>query len=192
MLEAIAKRRSVRTYRREAPTAGQLHEIVKAAGMAPSGMDSQSWQFILLTGEALEYIRLVVRDHFRTMQLTENHPPFFFKCREWAKDDGWSFFYGAPALLVVANRYGYANAAADCAAATENAAIEATALGLASCWITTLSGTCLDAPIHAALTRLGLKPGYRVYTSLAIGYADGIPEASPRKYEFTEVTTVGD
>lgn len=190
MLEAILRRRSVREYKKEPPEAGQLDEIVAAAGMAPSGMNSQSWQFILLTGEALEYIRSVVRDHFRELELTSEHPPFFAKCKEWALDDAWSFFYGAPALLVIANREGYKNAAADCAAAAENAAVEAVAQGLASCWITTLAGTCDAAGVREALTRLGMHPDYRVYASMALGYAAAQSEAAPRRYEFIKVSSL--
>ena len=190
MLEAILRRRSVREYKKEPPTTEQLDEIVAAAGMAPSGMDSQSWQFILLTGDALEYIRCAVRCHFRSLELKDEHPPFFAKCKEWARDDAWSFFYGAPALLVIANRDGYKNAAADCAAAAENAAIEAVAQGLATCWITTLAGACDGAVVHGALARVGLRPGYRVYASLAIGYAAAVPEASPRHYEFIKVSSL--
>lgn len=183
MLETIKRRRSVRSYTHQHPSRTQLEKIVEAAGWAPSGMNSQSWQFMMLTGDALEYIRIVIRDYFRTLELTEQHPPFFAKCKDWAQDDGYSFFYGAPALLVVSNRSGYRNAMADSAAAAENAILEATDLGLASCWITTLSGTC-DAPaVRSALSKLGLPDDYQVFVSLALGYGAEHPKAPPRTYQ---------
>ena len=183
MLETIKRRRSVRSYTLQQPSHEQLEKIVEAAGWAPSGMNSQSWQFMMLTGDALEYIRIVIRDYFRTLELTEQHPPFFAKCKEWAQDDGYSFFYGAPALFVVSNRSDYRNAMADSAAAAENAILEATDLGLASCWITTLSGTC-DAPaVRSALSKLGLPDDYQVFVSLALGYGTEHPKAPPRIYQ---------
>lgn len=184
MLDAIKRRRSVRSYTSQPLTREQLEEIVSAAGYAPSGMNSQSWQFMVLTGEALEYIRVAVRDWFRAVELTPDHPPFFAQCKKWAADDAYSFFYGAPALLIISNKEDYRNALADSAAAAENALLQATALGLASCWITTLSGTCREPAIHEALTKLGLPAGYQVFVSVALGYGDQWPpEPAPRTYD---------
>ena len=183
MLEIIKQRRSVRSYTAQIPTHEQLEAIIQAAGWAPSGMNHQSWQFMLLTGDALEYIRVVIRDYFRTLTLTEEHPPFFAQCKEWAEDNNYSFFYHAPALLVISNRTGYRNAMADSAAAAENAILEATDLGLASCWITTLTGTCDEPSVRSALTQLGLPHDYQVFVSVALGYGAHQPEAAPRTYQ---------
>lgn len=183
MLEIMKSRRSVRSYTEQCPSRKQLETIVEAAGWAPSGMNSQSWQFMMLTGDALEYIRIVVRDYFRTLEVTEQHPPFFTKCKEWATDNAYSFCYGAPALLVISNRKGYRNAMADSAAAAENAILEATNLGLASCWITTLSGTCEETIIRKALAKLGLPDDYQVCVSVALGYGAEQPKAAPRIYQ---------
>jgi nitroreductase len=189
MLETIKQRRSVRSYTHQQPSHEQLEKIVEAAGWAPSGMNSQSWQFMVLTGDALEYLRIVIRDYFRALRLTEQHPPFFAKCKEWAKEDAYSFFYNAPALLVISNRNGYRNAMADSAAAAENAILEATDLGLASCWITTLSGTCDEPAVRSALSRLGVPDDYRVFVSVALGYGAQKPEPAPRTYQTLWVTS---
>jgi nitroreductase len=183
LLDIIKQRRSVRSYTDQAPTQEQLAKVVEAAGWAPSGTNNQSWQFMMLTGGALEYIRVVVRDFFRALELTDQHPPFFAKCKEWAKDDSYSFFYGAPALLVISNRKEYRNAMADSAAAAENAILEATDLGLASCWITTLSGTCEDPAVRQALTKLGVPMDYQICVSIALGYGAQTPPAAPRTYQ---------
>jgi nitroreductase len=183
MLKIIKQRRSIRSYTAQSPTHEQLEAIIEAAGWAPSGMNHQSWQFMLLSGDALEYIRVVIRDYFRTLTVTEKHPAFYAQCKEWAKDDNYSFFYHAPALLVISNRTDYRNAMADSAAAAENAILEATDLGLASCWITTLTGTCDEPSVRSALTKLGLPDNYQVCVSIALGYGDHQPEAAPRTYQ---------
>ena len=66
-------------------------KIVEAAGWA-RGMNSQSWQFMVLTGDALEYLRIVIRDYFRALRLTEQHPPFLPSVKR-AKEDAYSFFF---------------------------------------------------------------------------------------------------
>ena len=183
MLKTIKQRRSIRRYTNQLPSHETLEKIVEAAGWAPSGMNNQSWQFMMLTHDALEYVRIAVRDYFRTLELTDRHPPFFAKCKEWATDDAYSFFYDAPALLVVSNRKDYRNAVANSAAAAENAILEATALGLASCWITTLSGIFEAPPIHELLRKLGLPEDYQVCVSVALGYGAESPAAPPRTYQ---------
>lgn len=181
MTDLFQSRRSIRRYTAEPVARQELEQIVEAAGFAPSGMDSQSWLFLVLGGAALEELRVAVRDLFRTMELGPQHPPFYAKCREWAEDDAWAFFYGAPALLIIANRADYRNAMPDSAAAAENALLKATELGLGSCWITTLTGTCDEPPVRRALRKLGLPDDYRVYVSAALGHAAEQPQPSPRR-----------
>lgn len=183
MNDVFKNRRSIRSYTEEPVSRAQLEEIVEAAGYAPSGMNAQSWQFTVFTGGALERLRVVVRDYFRTLVLTDEHPPFFAKCIEWAADDDWSFFYHAPALLVISNRSDYRNAMPDSAAAAENALLKATAMGLGSCWITTLTGTCDDPQIRASLNRSGIPDTHRVFVSVALGHAAQFPQASARTYQ---------
>lgn len=183
VLEAIKKRRTVRKFTEQPVEREKLEQIVTAAGFAPSGMDNQSWCFVIVTGAALEHLRTQVRDYFRELELTADMPPFFGVCKERAlADDTWSFFYDAPTLLIVANKKAYRNAMADSAAATMCAMLEATSLGLATGWITTLSGNTNKAAIRAALTELGVPVDYDVYTSMSIGYGAEEPVVSARKY----------
>ena len=57
-----------------------------------------------------------------------------------AKNDGYKFDYGAPVLIITANKKGYGNAMADSACAMENMMLMANALDLGSCWINQLNG----------------------------------------------------
>ena len=183
MLTIIKNRRSVRSYTDRRPERFVLEQVVEAAGWAPSGMDRQSWQFLVIQGEALEYLRTAVREQFCALELKDSHPPFFAKCKQWAEEDeGWSFFYGAPALLVISNVAEERNAMAESAAAAENAILEAAALGLSSCWITTLNGLCDEPGLRPVLTGLGIPTNHRIYVALALGYGADQPKPSPRTY----------
>ena len=178
--KVIRTRRTVRNFDLSAVKQEQLEQIVEAARYAPSGMNSQSYLFMVLTGQSLEFLRVAVREYFRKLVITETMPPFFSICKKNAEDDNWSFFYHAPALILVANKKDYRNAMADCAAATMNAMIMAQSLGLASGWITTISGNTNQPEIRAALTALGIPEDYDVYTSMTVGYPAETPECAPR------------
>jgi len=52
-LEAIRKRRSVRSYTGEPILREDLEKIVDAARLAPSGYNRQSWEFIVVTDHSV-------------------------------------------------------------------------------------------------------------------------------------------
>ena len=178
--QAITMRRTVRSFTSQKVEREQLEQVVEAARYAPSGMNCQSYLFLVLTGESLEFLRVAVRDYFRQLKITADMPPFFSVCKKNAEEDNWSFFYHAPALILVANRRDYRNAMADCAAATMNGMIMAQALGLSSGWITTISGNTRQPAIRTSLTALGVPEDYDVFTSMTVGYAAEVPECAPR------------
>ena len=53
VMDAIHERRSIRAYRPEQITDGQLKEILEAGLAAPSAMNSQAWHFTAVQDEAL-------------------------------------------------------------------------------------------------------------------------------------------
>ncbi len=57
ILEALQKRRSIRGYRPDPVPRVILQKVLEAAGRAPSAMNSQPWEFAVITGEPLEKIR---------------------------------------------------------------------------------------------------------------------------------------
>ena len=90
--KVIRTRRTVRNFDLSAVKQEQLEQIVEAARYAPSGMNSQSYLFMVLTGQSLEFLRVAVREYFRKLVITETMPPFFSICKKNAEDDNWSFF----------------------------------------------------------------------------------------------------
>ena len=103
------------------------------------------------------------------------------------------FHYGAPVLIVAANRKNYGNAMADSACALENMMIAANALDLGACWINQLHWLTEDAGIRARMEALGLAEDETITGGLILGYGmDGLPERRPLERKGNPVTWVED
>ena len=113
LLEAIAKRRSIRKFLDVPVTDDQLRELLEAAMLAPSAKNGQPWQFV------------AIRKPETLAKLRESQP--YAVSLSTAK-----------ACICVCGRVdpalpGYYQQ--DCAAATENILLQAQHMGLATCWM---------------------------------------------------------
>lgn len=54
MLEAIVSRRSVRKWKSDVVSEEDIKDILEAAMNAPSAVNEQAWQFVVLSGKVLE------------------------------------------------------------------------------------------------------------------------------------------
>lgn len=57
ILDAIKKRRSIRAYKPDPVPKKVIEDILEIAGLAPSAMNTQPWEFVVVTGEPLNNIR---------------------------------------------------------------------------------------------------------------------------------------
>jgi nitroreductase len=57
VIEAVKKRKSIRGYKPDPVPKEVLEQILELASHAPSAMNTQPWEFIVLTGEVLENVR---------------------------------------------------------------------------------------------------------------------------------------
>jgi len=53
LLEGLQTRRSIRTYTDQPVTREQLHKIIHAGTMAPSGMNNQPWRFVTIQNKEI-------------------------------------------------------------------------------------------------------------------------------------------
>ncbi len=115
-VDLLFERHSVRQYRDEAVAPDDLDLILQAGMSAPSAVNSQPWEF------------LVVQDRARLIE-----------CATIRKF--WAMLAQAPlAILVNANLEGYKGSSKDffvqdCSAAAENMLLAATALGYGGVWL---------------------------------------------------------
>jgi nitroreductase len=108
-IEALQSRRSVRAYTEQPVERKIIEEIVDCARLAPTAMNDQPWDFVVVTEKAA----------------LASIPPMLGHAEYIAN--------AAFTVLVLARQTQYA--VEDCCAATENLLIAAAAHGLGSCWV---------------------------------------------------------
>ena len=191
-LDAILTRRSTRRFAETMPDRALIERVIEAGRHAPSGSNSQTTHLIVLTApDDLATLAGLVQAAFAHM---EEGPDTYVSLKNSiraSKRGGYVFHYGAPVLVVVANRRGYGNALADSACVLENMMVAANALDLGSCWINQLHWLDKDPSVRAHLETRGLLPEETVTGGLALGLAaDGLPARTPLPRTGNPVTWV--
>lgn len=191
-MEAILTRRSTRRMKPGLPPREMIEQVIEAGRAAPSGSNSQTTHMIVITDRrALDELAAIVQEAFAAMEVGPDAYVSLRNSVSASKKGGYVFHYGAPVLIVTANRKGYGNAMADSACALENMMIAANALDLGSCWINQLHWLDGDARVRGYLEKLGLKADETVTGGLILGYGcDGLPVRSERKRTGNPVTWI--
>jgi FMN reductase [NAD(P)H] len=159
--EAIAKRKSVRAYEDKPIPADVLKRIVEAGQWAPNAGPFQI-SVIQNTG-----LRQRIND--RTLDFMVHSGNDFAKQR--ASLPGYQPLYGAPVLILLSAPADAPYGTANTALAAENMLLEATGLGLGSCYL--ISPTrVLNRESNQDLSReAGVPKGYTVQCAVVVGYA---------------------
>ena len=110
LLDVIVSRRSVRKWRPDAVSDSDIKDVLEAAMNAPSAVNEQAWQFIVLSGEVLEALLKVNGNTFK------GAPVGIFVCGDKEQDKLGGFFVH------------------DCCAATQNILLAIHAKGLGGVW----------------------------------------------------------
>ncbi len=144
-MQSIYERTSVREYTPE-PVSGEiLLELVRAGMAAPTAMNRQPWEFIIIQDREVLDI------------LSEIKPPLG----------------KAPAAIVVLGNISISNSwMLDCSAATENILIAATSFGLGTVWTGAYGNANFEALLKETLN---LPDGIMPLSVIAVGYAEGTP-----------------
>ncbi|MCZ3366082.1 MULTISPECIES: nitroreductase family protein [Methanobacterium] len=173
--DLVKNRRSVRKYKDQHVNKEDILKILDAANWAPSAMNWQPWEFIVVSGELIKSMG----DSFKAVVEKIMH-----ESEETAFDEKFVDFAarygGAPVVIVVLTRASEkpnvrkANLEST-SAAMENLVLAATNLGLGTCWMT--------GPLHDEnnLRRiLGISPDKEIVAVTPLGYPDEVPEPRPR------------
>ena len=190
--EAILTRRSTRKYKDTALSKELIEKVIEAGRYAPSGSNSQSTHFIVITDKGvLAELTELVKQAFAGMEVKEDTYVSLKNSINAAKSGNYMFYYNAPVLIVAANRKGYGNAIADSACALENMMIAANALDLGSCWINQLHWLDENDAIRSFLQEKGLKEDETITGGLILGYPDsGLPNRTPLERKGNPVTWI--
>jgi nitroreductase len=151
VLEAIRKRYSCRAYQDKSIEPEKLDSILEAARLAPSARNMQDWRFVVVTASQVK----------RQLTETTNKPDVFAK---------------AGAIIAACSNSNYvmpcgqAAAPIDVSIALEHICLQATELGLGTCWIGSFDP-------EKTRSMLGIPTDIEVIELLAVGYpADSKPE----------------
>ena len=192
--DAIMTRRSTRRFQQKTVPDELLTKLVQAGRFAPSGGNSQSTHFFVITDpDILAELADLVQQAFAGMEVTEGMYASMASSINRSKKGGYVFHYGCPALIVTANVKDYGNNIADCACALENMMILGNELDLGTCWINQLKWLNEDPALLQKFRQFGLRDNERIYGALAVGYAaneNGMPDRMPLERKGNEVTLV--
>jgi nitroreductase len=186
VFEAIRERRAVRLYRPDPVSRQDILTVLDAANKAPSGLNRQPWEFLIVTGKKIIEMGKSYRSTLDEYLSHYDKSPM----RNFISDDDFIRFAetygGAPVVIVVlvpadANPNFRKADLESASAAMENLLLAATALGLGTCWMT---GPIRD---EKTLRRILSVPDDREIVAVTpLGYPEKIPAAPSRIDPFME------
>lgn len=156
--DAIAARRSVRSYRSTPVAPEAVARILEAARLAPSWKNRQCWRFVLIADPEKRRMLGTLLDN-PSAQCYADAPYALVLCAD-STDSGSS---GGKEYYLV-----------DCGVCMAHIALAATAEGLGTCWV----GYFPENPVR---TLIGAPRDTRIVAVTPIGYAAEAPEARPRQ-----------
>jgi nitroreductase len=149
-IEAIRSRRSIRTYTSQPVDPTIIEEIVDCARLAPTAMNDQPWEFVVIT-EKSSLARI---------------PPLL----------GHAEFIANAAFCVLVLARPTSCAVEDCCAATENLLLAAQAHGLGACWVAGAPQPYAPAVARA----FGAPENLTLISIVAVGYPAESPSIEKR------------
>ena len=170
VITALAKRRSIRSYKPEQITDDELKTVLDAGTWAPTGMGRQDpW---IVAVQKPELLKKISRMNAAFLG-TDSDP-----------------FYGAPTYVLVfgSDPAVWANSVPDGTLVLGNMMNAAYAIGLGSCWINREREMFATEEGKALMKELGLPDGLIGIGALALGYPAAPPrDPKPRKENYYRI-----
>jgi len=198
--DIIQTRKSTRAYRRDAVSMELLTQLIRSAVAAPSKGNSQIWEFVCVSGKKKTAMDAMLLDLLKTdfipsMQVGESDAreqneallraevrsrqnkeelsgllsPLGFSFDTFMLEGTFTFFNAPAAILVFIDQTFSKDLPhiLSVGAAVQNILLAATEMGLGTCWI---GGVWRYTREIREL--LGIEDNKRLFSSVAIGYAD--------------------
>ena len=152
MLNIIKTRRSVRKFKPTPVSETDIQDLLEAAMNAPSAINEQAWQFIVMTGKVLDDF-LAINDN-----TPKSAPIAILVCQDLSAEQAKGY------------------SVQDCAAATQNILLAAHAKGLGSVW-----STVFPHKVNTVKSLLKMPDAIRPFSCVPVGYsAEGEREITNR------------
>ena len=150
-LKTIHQRKSVRNYIEKEVTKEQLETIIKAAMAAPTAINAQPWQFLVVTDKAL---KAKYAEGNRQAEMINKCSALVVVCGD----------------KTIGNERSWAYWDQDCSAATENLLLAVESLGLGAVWTGVYPG---EDRIKTVKERFALPDNVVPLCVILVGYPDG-------------------
>lgn len=198
VFDAIRERRSHRAFVQKSVEPEKVELILEAAQWAPSPVNSQPWEFIVITGEAARSRVADISKEARVTGSVEIHGFSLIRPAPYASEDDTdvqenhdidnydlSFLKNVPVMVAVvgnpesAVRHASSDRSGDgykyaCAAAIQNMLLAAHAQGLGSLWFTYFDRMVLS-------TYLNVPASKHLIAIVCLGYPESTP-VSPGRF----------
>ncbi|MBI2830441.1 MAG: nitroreductase family protein [Chloroflexi bacterium] len=167
LLELVKKRRSIRKFRSEPIPDEYIDKIIEAARWAPSGANSQPWEFIVVRKQELrdEIAGLLKKQTHSDHRLdVEDAPVYIFLCGDLRARE---LYPSRGTIRADFTLY------SSLASAFLYMHLAATSLGLASQWVSATAGLALQPKVKELLK---MPEELVIYDMLALGYPAEEPQ----------------
>src|SRR5476649_439142 len=163
VIEAIYKRRSVRSYEPKPVERDLIESLILDASQAPPPFRGQSsWVFNVVEG-----VQRIAAYGARAMDHARNHHPDE-PGWGWLERPDFKIFWDAPALIIISGPVG------DCCRAGQNLMLSAHARGLGTCWV---GSPMLWLNTSEVKAELGIPANLAPIAVLCLGYPAAVSEA---------------
>ena len=181
-LKIIRERFSCRDFTNQMPTDEQINAIAQAAIQAPSGMNRQHWQVIVLKNK-----QLIDELENEGLGILERSSPEAYQ-RILSRNG--TLFYHAPRMIFIAVKDTQPPGAenVDLGIIAQNVVLAAESLGLASLHCGLAAYAFAGEKAEDFKKRLGFPQGYTCGIGVLIGYAKA--KAEPHKPDQSKITIV--
>jgi nitroreductase len=185
VLDAIARRRSVRAYAPHVIDEQTVRELLHAAVQAPTAMHAEPWAFVIVQDAQLlkrlsDRAKATLLEHAATFHDLHriSEPPRDSAFARALVNPDFNIFYDAGTLIVLCGPSSGPFVPADCWLAAENLMLAAAAMGLGTCCI----GSALPAlNLPESRAELGIPADVTAFAAVIAGAPAETPQVLPRK-----------
>jgi nitroreductase len=179
VIEAIKKRRSVRSYESKPIPKDIITMIIEAGNEAPSAMNSQPWRFVVVEDEKVKekLLGAALPNAKKILEMVKDVDPERYEMiiRRYGELND-PIYYSAPAIVFVIGSGRYADHS--CPLACENMMLAAHSLGLGSCWVGFGAMVTEDAGVRNILE---LQENEKIFGPILLGYPKDYPARPPKR-----------